>query len=289
MNQRLARKLLREYARYFINNGFGADARSTFAPALIRRTLEFEYIRWPKRLEPYVRGRDVLDVGCGMGLHGVGFIVSGARSYTGCDPALKLDSDVFKNQGTGQREPCGLTPRQLMLRLPQLRYVPGSTDDLPSDEQWDVIVLHNTTEHLICIEDAFASLNRRLRSDGLLIFNHHNFFAWNGHHLPPKSVAAIDPTDHRQQQVVDWRHLEPDEELDAHLATRVNRISLDDLRALTDRHFVIAVWEEKLSNDTEGRSRLTPGILMQHPSRTRRDLETQSVYCVARKRQPTSA
>lgn len=158
MNLRQARKLLREYARFFLNNGVGGKARGRFAPQLIRRTLELEYIRWPKRLQPHVRGRDVLDVGCGMGLHGVGFVVAGVRSYTGCDPILSLDSDVVKNLRTGQRDSCGWTPRQMMASFPQLRYLPGEVNDLATSEQWDVVVLHNTTEHLIGIAQVFALL-----------------------------------------------------------------------------------------------------------------------------------
>lgn len=288
MNLRDRRKLLREYARYFLNNGIGREARRRFVPELIQKAKEFEYIRWPKRLQPYVRGRDVLDVGCGMGLHGVGFVVSGVRSYTGCDPILKLDSEIVKNQQTGRREPCGWTPQQMIGCFPHLNYVPGSIDDLPVHQQWDAAVLHNTTEHLIDIAKVFASLSRRLEPNGLLIFNHHNFYAWNGHHLPPKRVDAIDLTDARQRRVVDWAHLQPDEELESYLASRVNRISLHELRELTERHFEIAEWDEQLSNETEGRSRLSDDILARHRSYTRRDLATQSVYCVARKRAAVS-
>ncbi len=52
MTLRFRRKLLREFARYFLNNGVGAAARTGFAPRLIAKALDFEYIRWPKRLEP---------------------------------------------------------------------------------------------------------------------------------------------------------------------------------------------------------------------------------------------
>ena len=289
MNLRFERKLLREYARYFLNNGFGRQARARFVPVLIRKTSEFEYIRWPKRLQPHVKGRDVLDIGCGMGLHGVGFVVSGVKSYTGCDPIVDLDSDLVKNQASGRREQCGWSPRKMMARLPQLHYVPGSVNDLPVSQAFDVIVMHNTTEHLVDIVRVFESVHDRLKPDGRLIFNHHNFYAWNGHHLTPKSVSAIDVTDLRQQRVMDWAHLHPDAELDSHFATRVNRITLDHLRSLTERHFEIAEWHEQLSNETEGRSRLTQEILIANAPRTRRELETQSVYCVARKRRRSAA
>jgi SAM-dependent methyltransferase len=284
MNTRRARKLLREYARYFLNNGCGRRAWRDFAAELIRRTYDFGYVRWPKHLERHVRRRDVLDVGCGMGLHGVSFVLSGVRSYTGCDPIIDLDSDLVKNANTGRRERCGWTPRQIMTRLPRLRYFRGGLEQLAPEQQFEVVTLHNTTEHLVDIADVFAVLATRLRPGGLLIFNHHNFYAWNGHHLPPKNVGSIDLGDAQQRKVVDWGHLAPDEELSSYFATRVNRITLDELRALTERHYSIEEWREKLSNATEGGGRLTDDILLRHPTFTRRDLETQSVYCVARKR-----
>ena len=286
MTLRRVRKLLREHARYFLNNGVSPRTVRQFTPELIHKAYDFGYIHWPKHLQRHVKRRDVLDVGCGMGLHGVGFVLSGVRSYTGCDPIVDLESDVVKNPRRGQREACGWTPRQITTRFPQLQYVAGGLDDVPAGKRFDVVTLHNTTEHLIDIADIFAALIDRLHANGLLIFNHHNYFAWNGHHLAPKSVRAIVPSDARQGKVVDWAHLDADTdaELRSYLATRVNRITLDQLRALTEQHYAIEEWDEALSNEEQGRGRLTPEILARHPAMTRRDLETQSVYCVARKR-----
>ena len=279
------RKFLRECGRYFLNNPATATVWQRFSPQLIRTAFEFKYLHWPKHLQSHVGRRDVLDVGCGMGLHAVGFILSGVRSYTGCDPIIDLDSDVVKNPRRGsRREPCGWTPRQLMERFPQLLYVRGRLEDLPPERRWDLVVLHNTTEHLQQIAEVFASIAGLLRPGGLLIFNHHNFYAWNGHHRQPKSVAAIDPQNPQHRKVVDWAHLEPDDELRDYLATRVNRITLDELRSLTAKHYEITEWNEALSNETEGRGRLTEAIMQRHPTLTRRDFETQSAYCVARLR-----
>lgn len=97
-----------------------------FQPDLIRTAVEFKYIHWPKHLQRLVKGRDVVDVGCGMGLHGIGFVLSGVRGYTGCDPILDLDSDMVKNARRLRRESCGWTPRQIMQQFPQLLYVRGT-------------------------------------------------------------------------------------------------------------------------------------------------------------------
>ena len=284
MNLRRCRKLLREHARYFLNNGSSGAALRRFSPQLIQKAYDFGYIHWPKHLQRHVKGRDVLDVGCGMGLHAVGFVLSGVRSYTGCDPIVDFDSDVIKNTRAGRREACGWTPRQITARFPQLRYVSGGIDDVELGRRFDVVTLHNTTEHLISIAEVFAALVHRLRPDGVLIFNHHNFYAWNGHHLAPKSISAIDAADLKQTRVLDWAHLEADAELSEYLSTRVNRITLDELRALTEQHYTVDEWQEALSNESEGRGRLTSEILERHHPLTRRDLATQSVYCVARPR-----
>ena len=284
MDLRRRRKLLKEYARYFFNNGVALPTLRRFEPSLIARAYDFGYIHWPKQIEQRVKGRNLLDVGCGMGLHGVGFVLAGARSYTGCDPIVDLDSDVVKNGRKGQREPCGWSPRMLMRQFPQLQYVTGTIADVRPGCTFDVVTLHNATEHLIGIADVFVSVLERLKPRGLLIFNHHNFYAWNGHHLAPKTVDAIDLDHPQHQKVVDWAHLTPGPELSSYFSTRVNRITLDQLRALTEQHFAIEEWDEVLSSESQGRSRLTAEIMARHPQLTRRDLETQSVYCVACKR-----
>lgn len=104
--------------------------------------------------------------------------------------------------------------------------------------------MHNTTEHLVHMAEVFRTIAKLLRSQGVLIFSHHNYYVWNGHHLAPKSVSAIDPADEKQRKVMDWAHIEPDAELRSYLATRVNRITLDELRSLTEQEYAIEEWKE---------------------------------------------
>lgn len=278
------RFVVRESIRYFLNNPPGARTFRNFSPGLISRCLEFGYVHWPKALQPLVRRADVLDLGCGMGLHAVGFVLSGVRNYTGCDPIVDLDSDRMKNGRRQCRESSGWTPRQISAQFPHVRFVRGGLEGLDPEARFDVAVLHNTTEHLRDVRQTFRLLHQHLRAGGRLIFNHHNFYAWNGHHMRPKSVPAIDPADPAQRRVVDWAHLDPDAALVEHFASRVNRIALDELQAITGEFYNIETWRERLSNATEGVQRLTPEVLKQHPRFTRRDLATQSVYCVARRR-----
>jgi SAM-dependent methyltransferase len=270
-------------AHYFFN-GLGADSRRNHCPALIRAAVELEYLRWPLRLRRLVRGRDVLDVGCGRGLHAVGFVLVGARSYTGLDPIIRLDSDKVKNLRTRTKVTCGWSPRQIMARLPRVRLIPGTTGDLAPDAAFDVAVLHNVTEHLIHIGDVFDAIRRHLRPAGRIIFNHHNFYCWNGHHQKPYTVAEIDAQDAEQRKYVDWAHLSYEPRPDEYVARGLNRIRLDDLRALTERHFAVETWQELASDSKRGGGRLTADILRRHPQYTERELSIHNVYCLARRR-----
>ena len=143
-------------------------------------------------------------------------------------------------------------------------------------------MLHNATEHLIDIAGVFAQAAELLRPGGLLIFSHHNYYAWNGHHFAPKSVDAIDSSDEKQRKVLDWAHLDLDPELQTYLATRLNRITRAELRKLTEEHYRIEEWLETESSQRQGIERLTDEIVRKYAPLTREDLATQTVFCVAR-------
>ncbi|HET6468641.1 MAG TPA: class I SAM-dependent methyltransferase [Geminicoccaceae bacterium] len=280
----------RAYALFNRRNGRATGGASAPVQALIGRATAFGYLSWPKGLRCHVQGKDVLDVGCGTGIHGVGFAVVGVRSYVGVDPRLRLDMGRAKNMRTRRWEPFGWTPAQIMAALPQVRLLPGSFEqmsagDLPTgDGRFDVAVLHTTTEHLLRLDEVLAGIRDRLRPDGRLIYSHHNFYCWNGHHMPPKAVDEIDPDDPEQRQFVDWAHLEFDPPAGHYIARGLNRIRLDELRSATERHYEIMVWNELPSDAARGANRLTPAIRARYARYSERELRTQHVFCVARPR-----
>ena len=96
----------------------------------VQQALELGYLRWPKALAPWCQGKDVVDVGCGMGLHGLGFLLEGARSYTGVDPLIKPKSWVLKSLHSGKRLDCGWTPEMLMERIDRFRMIRGISNEL---------------------------------------------------------------------------------------------------------------------------------------------------------------
>jgi SAM-dependent methyltransferase len=272
------------YAAYFRYNGLRPGALRAFRAGWIRRAVELGMLTWPRQIAWDLRGRDVLDVGCGAGVEALGFRLVGAHSYVGVDERLAVDEDRVKNQHELVYQAFGATPREVALRLGGVELVRGTVADLPEGERFDVAVLHNVTEHLVDLEGVFQAIHRRLRKGGLLRFNHHNFYCWNGHHEEPKAVARIDPADERQKRFVDWNHLVFDDGKEKRYAGRLNRVRLDALRELTDRLFVIREWRELPIDERRGAGRLTAEIRARHAAYSVRELTTQAVHCRARKR-----
>jgi len=266
-----------------------ASAVRNYDPHLIEISCEFDYVTWPKRIQEYVRGRSVLDVGCGFGGFGMGFLVAGATAYTGLDPAMELDSSRAKNKRIRRWADMGVTPRDITDALPAIRLVQASSEDTTLDECFDTIALHNVTEHLMRLDEVLAGLARLCRPGSDVVFHHHNFYCWNGHHLPPNQPAQLDPDDPRHQLVYDWRHINAVDGLDDdhYIKTNLNRVRLDELRAVTERYFDIVRWDEIPSSDAT-LARLTPDVLDRVreavPDISERDLSVNAVLGVARPR-----
>ena len=204
---------------------------------LIGRAVDFGYLHWPRRIQQSVKDKDVLDVGCGTGIHGIGYIVVGARSYTGMDPMIKLDHDRTKNIRKRTRETFGWTPRQICEQFSRIELFPGTFEDFDSDRTFDVAISHNVTEHLIHIDELLNDTAERLRPGGILIFNHHNFYCWNGHHQQPRTVNEIKPGDTTQKQFLDWAHIRFEAPEGHYFHRGLNKIKLDDLRDIVDRDY----------------------------------------------------
>lgn len=289
---RLERKIDRTFhndaeaakAAFFHFNGRSSEAKANFDAALIEQAVNFDYLSWPRKIKTYVQGQDVLDVGCGTGLHAVGYLVVGARSYTGLDPRVRLDDDRSKNLRRRQWEPFGWTPAAMMAALPRVRLIAGTFEQVAPEEQFDLVVMHNVTEHLMNLEEVLAGARERVRPSGRLLYNHHNFYCWNGHHQKPKFVDEIDPDDPVKRQFYDWAHLDFTPRPDHPIGRSLNRVRLDEIRELTERCFEIERWEERPSNERQGKRRLTAEIQARHPIYSERELSVQNVLCVARPR-----
>lgn len=271
---------------------FGSESvrGASFPVDLALKAAQFGYFKWPSEIRRYFQGKRVLDVGCGNGTDSIGFITLGASEYVGIDQGLDLHGDVVKNKN-GERVKGGMlpktsfgwTPSAISAAIPQVSFFSGTFEELRAKTdfaKFDVIAMHTVTEHLLQIDDALAGCANLLKDDGRLIYLHHNFYCWNGHHMAPKRVADIDKNDPKQRNYLDWNHLLFDPPEGHYFRRALNRIRLDDLKALTEKYFEIEEWREK--RDSFGR--LTDDIRQRLPQYTERELTTNKVFCVAKPR-----
>ncbi len=273
-------------SRFFRAHAFHFAALRHFDLALLRRVIERGDLRWPRKAARWVRGAHVLDIGCGRNLQSYGFLACGAKSYTGLDPTLDLDGLKLKNsRGTwGSFEESELSPRAIMERFSLVKFVTTTIEEFRPARLFDVLVMHNVTEHLMQIDDVFAQLPALLVPDGRIVFSHPNFYAWHGHHMKPRSPKEIDTNDAAQLSVMDWAHVRFDPVAHEWIGRTQNRIRLDELRTVVEKHFHIEQWRDHETGPDEGLSRLTPEISVRYSEFTRRDLTVNFSFVVGRKK-----
>lgn len=266
-------------------NGFDVRRVAQIPRDAVKQALQLGYLRWTRVLGKWCRNRDVIDVGCGMGLHGVGFLLEGAKSYVGIDPDVKMRSALIKDQHNGKRVDCGWTPETLGQAMPRFEMIRGLSNDLEGKRSFDFAALHNATEHLTDLEGVFASIHRLLRPGGIMVYNHHNWFSWNGHHQQPKTLPKIINGDPEQARYVDWAHLTTPHAADSYVMTKLNRLRMDEVRAITEKLFEIEIWRPTASTEDQGVKRLTPEIRARHPELSEADFTTQNIFVVAKRRE----
>lgn len=268
-------------------------ACANYCPTLIEAVPRFGYHGWANKMHAYVRGADVLDIGCGSGLYGTAFLMMGAKSYTGVDPSMELDSNRIKDKIKRQSAELPITLREMSDRCPAITLVSETYEDFSAAQRFDLISLHNVTEHLHNIDTILLDVRRHARDGGRLVYNHHNFYCWNGHHGVPRNAAQIDPAARDQQELIDWNHIFNAERFPPNhfVHRKLNRIRIDELKRLTGVNFDIEDWSEFASPE-EILERLTPEIWDRlqafDNSLTRTDLDTNIAICVATPKQTPS-
>lgn len=282
-SKQFAKSLDAALGAFWLNNSGKSWRAASMHPEILKTAYDYGYMKWASKIQDYVRGKSVLDIGCGPGLHGLGYITAGASRYLGIDPIIKMNQDRVKNLSQkSAKMPFGWTPQAISELIEPWEVQPEPIESLSEDDTFDFAVMHNVTEHLQQIELVFAEIAKRLKPGGLLLYNHHNFYSWNGHHLAPKTVNAIVPNDPQQAEMMDWGHVDYDPKPEHYIARGLNRIRLDDILALTAKYFDIEQADEILSRPDTGLGRLTDKIRERHPHLTDRDFETQNLLCVAR-------
>lgn len=263
-----------------------AAAIENYDPYLLEKSVEFGYLTWPRRIQEQIRHRKVLDIGCGFGAYGNGFLAAGASEYTGIDPQMPLDSPKVKNKRKRKRADLGMTPREIMERCPNIRLINGVFEDLATDDKFGAVTLHNVTEHLHNIRSIIPDMKMLFEEDGYLIYHHHNFYCWNGHHKAPVRPEAYTPGDEEQDKVADWNHIliAPDVPDDHYFNTNLNQIRLDEIKAITYEHYDVEVWKE-IESPQSVRDRLTDRVMQRlqqfDDTLSERDLMVNAVLCIA--------
>jgi len=262
-------------------------ALKNYHPALIAMSVEYGYLTWPRRIHDIIINKSVLDVGCGFGGYGTGFLAAGARTYTGLDPAMDLDSTSAKNKRLRERNTMPMTPREIMAITPDITLFQGKSEDISHDRHFEVISLHNVTEHLMDIETVFQGFLPLMTPETRIVFLHHHFFGWNGHHQAPVHPKDFNIENKKHGKYADWAHVingagYPE---DDYIKVGLNQITLASIRELTYQYFDVLQWDEK-SAKQDVLNRLTPDIidaaLQARPGITVDDLKLHTVFCVAR-------
>ena len=263
------------------------SAVQSFDPEMISMSVEYGYLTWPKRIQNYILNQSVLDVGCGFGGYGTGFLAAGAREYTGLDPAMDLDSKSARNKRLRAWASMPKTPRQIMESIPQINLIQGKAEDIAHGRCYDVISLHNVTEHLMQIDRVFEGFRPLMRPETMIVFLHHHFYGWNGHHQAPVKPEDFVSDDDEHKKYADWAHVIHGSEYpeDDYINTGLNQITLEELINLTEQHFEVVEWQEYYSREPVLK-RLTPDLLeaalAAKTNITRKDLELHTVFCVAK-------
>jgi SAM-dependent methyltransferase len=258
------------------------------ARRLVKIAEQSGYLAWPRKIEPLVWSRRVLDVGCGPSLHSIGYLLAGASGYFGFDPFLDISSSLVKSKKSGEKLDTGVPMKNLGKVFRNLSY--GRTlEDYTDQEPFDLAVLHNVTEHVPALDLLLADVSEKLTRDGILVFHHHNFFAWDGHHANPKLEEDVDFSNVEHVNVVDWAHIRFDPPPN-HAIVRgtLNKIGLDSLHQLVSHLFDIELWDEIESPKGRGGGRFhrIPQDLLD--TYGERNLRVKNVLCVARKKPPAS-
>lgn len=266
---------------YLVNNPATRPRICTQLFKIFKGVCDVGHNLFPRQIKSLIVGKDMLDFGCGNTLYGAAFRALGARSYVGVDPQVDISRRRFRSRQFKTSIKLDVSLEDVLARIPDVEYY--RDDSILENSTFDIIVLRTVTEHIIDLKGTFARLERALRPGGQIWFLHTNFYSWAGHNQEPRSVKTVDMTNPDHQQYGDWAHIGLTPPNDHPLSTQLNRIRLNDLRAVTEQHFEIVEWTP--IEDSKGvKARLTPAIEKASKGFSRDELLTSQVICLAEKR-----
>jgi SAM-dependent methyltransferase len=250
------------------------------------------------RVQPYagdLRGRRILDVGCGKSawltllLHSYGARVTGIdtefvsprrtlRKYwtlarcNGPERALRTLAWDLMYARPYYRALAALCPFPLRFDGLDTRQMSAGAIDLPAASV-DIVVSHEAFEHIPDVPAAVQALRRLLQPEGVTYIYVHNFTSLSGgHHIEWKY-----PDTHPSRIVPPWDHLRANRFPD--IPSWVNRWREAEYRRAFEAAFDILEW---VPAATEGQALLTPEIRTELRDYSAAELLTKGFVIIAR-------
>lgn len=239
-----------------------------------------------------LRGRRVLEIGCGHCWYAPEFLRRGATSFFGTDPYKNFDIDLvydYRGHRAGSwmnaYQRAGMTMREFLGHYRNITLSHEPIEAIPvSEARFDAACMISVTEHLRHPRESFARIADLMAPGGYLYITHHNYYGWNGHHREPKFADEINLSDPSQQRVVDWNHLRRGLlNFDEDAGNYLNFIRLHELAAALQEFFTIEWWELQPSPEARGGGRLTPEIRAALPQYYAEELTTEVAAYLCRR------
>jgi SAM-dependent methyltransferase len=223
---------------------------------------------WPVEVQDIALGRDVVELNCGITLHGFVMRALGARSYRGVHQSYDPGHRTYASSVAGMRVKTKYSIQSVAAQIPDLAY--ATAYDQIADRSADVVFVRasGAFEEL---EHELAEAKRILRPNGHLWFRWNNAFSWSGHGQTPRRAVEIQKNDPNHRAVLDWRHIK---------RIPVGTPTIAEVRQLVNKQFKVASWTSEL-DDPAVVVRLSKAALDAHPTMTPSDFVTASTTAIA--------
>jgi SAM-dependent methyltransferase len=207
---------------------------------------------WAREIAADVVGRDVVEIGGGLTLHGLMLRALGARSHVAIEPAFTPDQRSVR----GDHPVARLRAKQPLSAIAAIDGGMRYTDRAlhVANGSADLIIVHAREAEEVT--SGLAEARRILRADGRLVLFWSNPLAWRGHGLSPQNLDEVEPGNLAHMNRADWAHVGRA----VRTALRIER--LDGI--VTNAGFVVQE-VQRLPDDPAILARLTGRVLRRAP------------------------
>lgn len=258
---------LKEHSRVHIN------------PEVYREFLVSEVWRlpnWFRENDDFYKDKHILDVGGGSGALAIPFLEYGAASYTVVEMnpkrfAARKIKNYSKKSDKFKWIKIPISMQEIADQHPGLIHlVLANFLEFNTTRKFDFITLYYVTEYLENVAGTFSRVYDLLNDNGIVLGIHHNFYSFTGHHQKPWQDFP---------EFSEWRDIFKEIK-----NVYLNRISLNELRNIMEKNFVIERWIEMYSPPERGTYYLNKKVLEQLSGYSLKDLLIEAVCFVLRKK-----